>query len=119
MTDSQSSPFVVNTRRNQRVAARIHVTVTRRGGEDSTLSEDTYTFGGQRTRWFNPFSNRCPTRGIASTSDRDESRGTANSGGSRWQKRQIWNAVAIEFTNPVAHFWQIDFPPADWKPAPG
>jgi hypothetical protein len=25
------------------------------------------------------------------------------------------NEVAIEFTEPAPSFWQIDFPPADWK----
>ena len=119
MTDSQSSPFVVNTRRNQRVAARIHVTVTRRGGEDSTLSEDTYTLvvsahgglillamdarPGELLTLRNVMSREVQPIRVVRVSKKDKS----------------GNPVAIEFTNPAPHFWQIDFPPADWRPAPG
>jgi len=119
MTDSQSSPFVVNARRSQRVAARIRVTVTRRGGEDSTLSEDTYTLvvsahgalillkmdarPGETLILRNLMSNEEQLIRVVRVSEKEPS----------------GNPVAIEFINPAPHFWQIDFPPADWNLAQG
>jgi len=118
MTDSQSSPFVHNARRSQRVAARIRVTVTRRGGEVSTLSEDTYTLvvsahgglivlamdikPGEILALRNVLSLEEQIVRVVRVSEKEES----------------GSPVAIEFTNPAPHFWQIDFPPADWTPTP-
>jgi hypothetical protein len=118
MTDSQSSPFVVNARRSQRVAARIHVAVTRRG-EDSTLSEDTYTLlvsahgglillamnarPGELLTLRNVMSREVQPIRVVRVGEKDKS----------------GNPVAIEFTNPAPHLWQIDFFPADWRSAPG
>ena len=119
MTDAHSSPFVVNPRRNQRVAARIHVTVTRPGVEDPTLSEDTYTLlvsahgglillamdarPGELLILRNVMSREVQPIRVVRVGQKDTS----------------GNPVAIEFTNPAPHFWQIDFPPADWRSAPG
>jgi len=33
------------------------------------------------------------------------------------EKDESGSPVVVEFTNPAPHFWRIDFPPADWKPA--
>ena len=32
------------------------------------------------------------------------------------QKKADRSEVGIAFARPAPHFWQIDFPPADWKP---
>lgn len=119
MTDSQSSPFVVNARRSQRVAARIRVTVTRRGGEDSTLSEDTYTLvvsahgalivlkmdarPGEVLNLRNVMSCEEQLVRVVHVDEKEESD----------------NPAEIEFINPAPHFWHIDFPPADWNLAQG
>jgi len=117
MTDSQPSPFVVNARRSQRVAARIRVTVISRGGENSTLSEDTYTLvvsahGGLIVLATDAHPGE--VLGLRNVMSLEEQLIRVVRVG---EKDESGSPVAVEFTNPAPHFWQIDFPPADWKPA--
>jgi hypothetical protein len=117
MTDSQSSAFVVNARRSQRVGARICVTVTRGGGE-AKLSEDTYTLivsahGGLIVLKMDARAGEVLT--LRNVMSREEQLIRVVRVG---EEEKSGNPVAIEFKNPAPHFWQIDFPPADWKLAP-
>jgi hypothetical protein len=118
MTEPQSSPFVVNARRSQRVAARIRVAVIRRSGDDSTLSEDTYTLivsahGGLIVLKMDTRPGEVLT--LRNVMSREEQLVRVVRVG---EGENSGNPVAIEFANPAPNFWRIDFPPADWKPAP-
>jgi hypothetical protein len=119
MTESQPSRFVTNARRSQRVAARIRVAVTRRGGRDSTLSEDTYSLvvsahGGLIVLKMDAQPGEVLTLRNLMSREEQLIRVVRVS-----EKEPSGNPVAIEFINPAPHFWQIDFPPADWNPAQG
>jgi hypothetical protein len=114
------TPLVrTNARRSQRVAARIRVAVTRLDGQNSTLSEDAYSLvvsahgglivlnmnvqPGETLVLRNQMSNEEQLIRVVRVSE----------------KQPSGNPVAIEFINPAPHFWQIDFPPADWNLAQG
>jgi hypothetical protein len=115
MADQRSSPFVVDARRSQRVAARIRVVVTRRGGQNPTLSEETYSLvvsahgglivlkmdvqPGETLILRNQMSNEEQLIRVVRVSEKEPS----------------GNPVAIEFVYPTPSFWQIDSPPADWN----
>jgi hypothetical protein len=112
---SDSKTHVVNSRRSQRVAARIRVKVTRRGGEDSTLSEETNTLvvnahGGAILLAMSVQVGDILVLQNLTTCEEVLIR-VAHVG----EKQDLKYQVGIEFTNPAPHFWQIDFPPKGWK----
>jgi len=113
MPDLQN--FVVNSRRSQRVAARVRIRVTRRAGENSALSEDAYTLmvnahGGLIILAMIVEAREVLVLRNLMTSDEQLIR-VVRVG----EKQESKHQVAIEFTSPSPRFWHIDFPPADWK----
>jgi hypothetical protein len=103
-----------NSRRSQRVAARIRVTVTRCNGEHSLLSEDTHTLvvnahGGLIELSMETWAG--DVLGLRNVMSRDEQPIRVLRIG---EKAESKKHVAIAFANPAPRFWHIDFPPADW-----
>jgi hypothetical protein len=119
MAESQTTPFLrVDTRRSQRVMARVRVRVIRRGEADPDLSEDTHTsvvnaHGGLLALAMNvKLGELLVLRNLAAPDEQPVR--VVRVGEKQASKRE----VAIEFTKPAPRFWHIDFPPADWKLLP-
>jgi len=105
----------VNTRRSQRVVARIRVQVRRRIDGDCLMSEASHTL---------VVNAHGALIGLAMKVQPKELLAIKNiMSGEEKHSRVVrvgeevasHNAVAIEFTEPAPYFWHIDFPPADWK----
>jgi hypothetical protein len=116
MTESQLLQFQANTRRSQRVAARIRVKVLRQEGAGEMMSEETHTLvvnahGALISLAMVVRPGEALTLENLLSRDRQQSR-VVRVG----EKQASKHEVAIEFSSPAPHFWHIDFPPADWKP---
>ncbi len=104
----------VNSRRSQRVIARIRVSV-RQPEKDPQAPEIGYTLVVNAHGALISLSMKVrPNEFLAiknvHTGEEKRSRVIRVS-----DEQQSANQVAIEFTDPSPHFWRIDFPPADWK----
>ena len=109
-----TSPSAANSRRSQRVVIQIRVTVIRSGDADFAMSEDTNTLivnshGALVALAMNVHPGETLTLRNLMTREEQPIR-VVHLGKKPASKRE----VAIEFINAVAHFWHIDFPPADW-----
>ena len=103
----------VNSRRSQRVIARIHVLVRRReDGESSPEAGHTLVVNAHGA-----------LIGLEMKVEPNEFLSIKNAySGEEKNSRVIQvreetggaNEVAIEFTEPAPRFWHIEFPPADW-----
>lgn len=107
----------LNTRRSQRVAARIRVQVERRAENESFLSEVGHTL---------VVNAHGALVSLAMKVQADDLLMIKNvTSGEEMYSRVIrvgepianHSEVAFEFTEPAPRFWHIDFPPADWKVA--
>jgi hypothetical protein len=118
MPESQTSPIGVNSRRSQRVLARVRVKVSCRGDVDTPLSEDTHTsvinaHGALLALAMKVRPGEVLT--LRNIMSRDEQLiRVIRVAEARASKHE----VAIEFTDPAPHFWHIDFPPCDWNLMP-
>ena len=115
MIESQSPPFVVNSRRSQRVVARIRVKVLRQEDAGDIMSEDTHTVvvnahGALLSLAMLVLPGESLTLENSMSRERKQIR-VVRVG----EKQASKHEVAIEFTTPTPRFWHIDFPPADWK----
>ena len=120
MADSQTTPStaLMNARRSQRVAARIRVQVRRQTDSDSFMSEVSYTLvvnahGALIALAMKVQPNELLVIKNLNTGQERQSRVVRVSMGEETTEPQ----VAIEFTEPSPSFWNIDFPPSDWKTA--
>jgi hypothetical protein len=117
MQDSRTirTERTVNTRRSQRVMARVQVVVRRLGDGDGLMSEVSHTL----------VVNAHGALIVLAMSVQPGERLILKHGGSGevLQCRVVHlketpageNEAAIEFIKPAPHFWHIDFPPADWR----
>ena len=105
----------VNSRRSQRVVARIRVEVCRRTDDEKLIAEVTYTL---------VVNAHGALISLAMEVDPDELLSIKNvKTGNEKHTRVVkireeqgsQKEVAIEFLEPAPHFWHIDFPPVDWK----
>ena len=105
----------INTRRSQRVVARIKVQVQRPTDEKGLLSEVSYTLVVNAhgaliglTMDVEP-KELLVLKNVVSGEEMD-SRVIRIS-----EETASLKEVAVEFTEAAPRFWHIDFPPADWK----
>lgn len=105
----------VNTRRSQRVVARIRVEVCRKAEDDGFLSETGHTLVVNAHGALISLAMMVRAAELlfvknVSTGDERDARviKVREESGSQYE-------VAIEFTEPAPRFWHIDFPPEDWK----
>jgi hypothetical protein len=115
MPESRTSPFEVNSRRSQRVVARVRIKVSSRGDVDTSISEDTHTLVVNAHGALLALAMKVRLGEVLTLRNfvsRDEQPIRVVRVG---EKQASKCEVAIEFTNPAPHFWHIDFPPADWK----
>lgn len=101
----------VNTRRSQRVVARIRVEVCQRTGDDKLLTEVAYTLvvnahGALISLAMEVHSDELLTVKNANTGDERNTRVIKIRENQGSQKE-----VAIEFLEPAPRFWHINFPP--------
>ncbi len=106
-----------NTRRSQRVLLRIRVHVRKRTDDEGFLTEVGHTLVVNAHGALLGLSMRVQPNELLVVKN-------VNSGEERHgrvigvqEETASQNEVAIEFTEPAPHFWQIDFPPVRWKPA--
>jgi len=109
------SRALINTRRSQRVVARVRVVVRRRTDGDGFMSEVSHTLVVNAHGALIVLAMKVqPNELIAiknwNSGEERQSR-VVRVGGERASQ----NEVAIEFTEPAPRFWHIDFPPADWQ----
>jgi len=105
----------VNSRRSQRVLARIRVSVRKPAHEPDLKSEIGYTmvvnaYGALISVAMDVQPDELLSVKNVNTGEEKRSRVVRVS-----PQAQNENEVAIEFTDPSPRFWHIDFPPADWK----
>jgi hypothetical protein len=107
---------LINSRRSQRVAARIRVEVRRRTDSDSCVSEVSYTLVVSPHGALIALAMKVEPNdlvAIKNVNSQEERQGRVVRVGK--QEGASQSPVAIEFTEPAPRFWRIDFPPADWK----
>jgi len=121
MPGTQSAPSKseiktwVNTRRSQRVVARIRVQVRRVAGTNDATTEVS------QTMVVSVHGALIPLEMEVRPGEELVIRHTVS--GEEMETRVIKvgedehspKEVAIEFKAPAPHFWQINFPPPDWK----
>jgi len=105
----------VNTRRSQRVVARIRIQVRRQAEGDGFISETSHTLvvsahGALLGLAMKVRPNELLAIQNVRSSEEAHSRVVRVS-----EEAARQNEVAVEFTEPAPNFWHIDFPPADWK----
>jgi len=117
MSDLQTTPSraFVDTRRSQRVIARIRVQVRREADGDGFMSEVSHTLvlsahGALICLAMNVQPNEILAVKNVSSGEEKHGRVVRIS-----EEADSQNAVAVEFTEPAPRFWHIEFPPADWK----
>jgi|HubBroStandDraft_1064217.scaffolds.fasta_scaffold354678_2 hypothetical protein len=107
----------LNTRRSQRVAARIRVQVQRRAEDKGLLSEVGHTLVVNAHGALVSLAMRVQANELLVlknvTSGEEMSSRVIRVG----EQIANYSEVALEFTQPAPRFWHIDFPPADWKVA--
>jgi hypothetical protein len=105
----------IDTRRSQRVMARVRLVVRRQADADGLMSEVSHTL---------VVNAHGALIALAMSVQLSETLVIKNwSSGEVQESRVVHlrkeqaskNEVAIEFTRPSPHFWHIDFPPADWQ----
>ncbi len=117
MPDQQTTQFKrsVDTRRSQRVVVRVRVVVRRQADGEGLMSEASHTL---------VVNAHGALIALAMSVQPGEKLVVKNwNSGEEQECRVVRSAeeqankskVAIEFTKPVPHFWQIDFPPPDWQ----
>ena len=118
MTDPRTTPSraAINTRRSERVVARVRVQVRRQTDGDALMSEISHTLvvnahGALIALTMKVQPNELLAIRNWSTAEERQSR-VVRVG----EEAASQNEVAIEFTEPAPRFWRIDFPPADWRP---
>jgi translation initiation factor 6 (eIF-6) len=107
----------LNTRRSQRVAARIRVEVQRRAEDKGPLSEIGHTLVVNAHGALVSLAMKVQANDLLMVKN--------VTSGEEMYSRVIrvgevaanHSEVALEFTEPAPRFWHIDFPPADWKVA--
>jgi hypothetical protein len=119
MLDPRTAPSkaLINTRRSQRVVARIRVQVQRQTDADGFMSEVSHTLvvnaHGALIRLLMKVQASEPLA-IKHLGSGEETQSRVVRVGAEAVSQ---NDVAIEFIEPAPRFWHIDFPPADWKPS--
>jgi hypothetical protein len=108
----------VNSRRSQRVVARVRVRVSRKEDEKRE-PETSHTLvvnahGALLTLVMEVRPEEILAVKNVNSGEERCSRVVRVSGEAATEKVSE-KEVAIEFTEPAPHFWKIDFPPADWK----
>jgi hypothetical protein len=108
---------LINTRRTQRVVARIQVQVRKQADGDAFVTEVSQTVVVNAQGALLHLALKVQLNDILLIKHlitREERRSKVV-----WIGRDLGheNEVAVEFTVPAPHFWHIDFPPADWKPS--
>jgi hypothetical protein len=115
MSDPRAtSRALINTRRSERVVARVRVQVRKQTDGDGFMSEVCYTLvvnvhgallglamkvqSGDLLVIKNIVSGEETHSRVVRVSKEDPKQ----------------NQVAVEFAEPTPHFWHIDFPPSDW-----
>ena len=106
---------LINTRRSQRVVARIRVQVRRPTDGDGFMSEVSHTLvvnaHGALIRLVMKVQ-ASELLAIKHLGSGEEKHSRVVGVGAEAASQ---NAVAIEFIEPAPRFWHIDFPPTDWK----
>jgi len=107
----------VNTRRSQRVVARIRVQVHKQAEGNNVPTENSYTLvvnaHGALILLANKVEPNDPliVKNVQSGAEqRSRVVRVSEYEGSQYE-------VSIEFTEPAPRFWNIEFPPSDWKVA--
>jgi CheY-like chemotaxis protein len=116
MIGSQIAPSSANARRSQRVVARIRVLVQRQTDTNGLMSElgqtvEVNAHGALIALAMKVQPNELLVIKNLNTGQERQSRVVRVSMGEEATEPQ----VAIEFTEPSPKFWNIDFPPSDWK----
>jgi len=110
-----SSQGQVNTRRSQRVLARIRISVRRPRDPEGIMSEVTHTLVVNAHGALIALAmsaqpkEQLIVRNVIS-GEEEECRVVRLT-----ENHTAPGQTAIEFTRLVPHFWHIDFPPSDWK----
>ena len=115
MPGSLHVPFVANTRRSQRVVARVRVRVIRRGSDDAAMSEDTHTLVINAHGALITLAMIVHPREVLFIRNLGSGHEQVIRVVRLGEKREAKREVAIEFASPAPRFWNIDFPPADWE----
>src|SRR5579862_6048824 len=113
MPDPRKTPSraLINTRRSQRVVARIRVQVRKQTGGDGFMSEVGHTLVVNAHGALIRLAMKVQANellAIKHMASREERHGRVVRIG---KEAASQNEVAIEFTEPAPHFWHIDFPP--------
>jgi hypothetical protein len=105
----------VNTRRSQRVVARVRVLLRRRTDGDHFMEEVSHTLVVNAHGALIGLAMKVQPNellAIKHMNSGEEKHSRVVRVGEETDSR---NEIAIEFTEPAPRFWHIDFPPADWK----
>jgi hypothetical protein len=116
MLDPRTTPSkaLLNTRRSERVVARIRVQVRKQMDGDGFMSEVGHTMVVNAHGALIRLAMKVQANellAIKHMASREERHGRVVRIG---KEATSQNEVAIEFTEPAPHFWHIDFPPTDW-----
>ena len=105
----------VNTRRSQRVVARIRVQVRRETDGVGFMSETGHTLVVNAHGALIGLAMKVQPNellAIKNITSAEERHGRVVRVS---EETPTQNTVSVEFTEPAPNFWHIDFPPADWK----
>jgi len=121
MSEFRTTPSrgLINTRRSQRVVARIRVQVRKQAEGDAFISEVGHTVVVNAHGALIQLIMKVQVNELLAIKHMrsGEERHTRVV---RIGKEAVsQNEVAIEFTEVAPHFWHIDFPPADWRQLEG
>jgi hypothetical protein len=121
MRDIRNTPSkaLINSRRSERVVARIRVQVKKQTEADGFMSEVGYTLvvnahGALLRLSMTVQANELLAIKHLFSGEERHSR-VVRIG----KDEASQNEVAIEFTEAAPHFWHIDFPPEDWRQVEG
>jgi hypothetical protein len=112
-----SEPGKDNKRRSSRVFARMHVRVAGRDsrGHRFTKQAETIVINAHGALFYLDADidmGALLTLRSPATEEEQESRVVYIGGASDRGQR-----LGVEFVSPAPHFWGMEFPPSDWKPA--
>ena len=109
----------INTRRSQRVIARVKLQVQRPTDEKGVLSEVSYTLVVNAHGALISLTMDVEPTELLLVKNVVSGEEIASRVIRVSEETASVKEVAIEFTQPAPRFWHIDFPPADWKLSQG
>jgi hypothetical protein len=117
MLDPRTTPSkaLINSRRSERVVARIRVQVRKQAEGDATMLEVGHTLVVNAHGALLYLAMKVQVNELLAIRNM-YSKEERHSRVVRIGKDEAsQNEVAIEFTEAAPHFWHIDFPPSDWR----